>query len=147
MVDVQKETEVSYDDLVKLFEMQQQLATLKAAEAMLRKRVFAHYFPAPTEGSADNKVPLNDGTGAIIQGTHVLNRKVDEGELEKLKEAINADGSNLPKLKFSKLIKWKPEVAIGEYRKLSDEDRLVFDRCLVVTPGMPSVEIKIPARG
>lgn len=146
MVNVQNETEVTYADLVKLFEMQEQLASLKAAEAMLRKRVFAHYFPNPTEGSRDNKVPLNDGTGAIVQGEYVINRKVDEGELEKLKLAIKEEGSNLPKLPFNKLIKWKPEVVISEYRKLSDDERQVFDRCLVVTPGMPGVKIVIPKR-
>ncbi len=146
MVNVEAETEVTYADLVKLFEMQNQLATLKSAEAMLRKRVFAHYFPNPTEGSAKNKVPLNDGTGAILQADHKINRKVDESELEKLKEAIKADGSNLPKLAFTKLIKWKPEVAMGEYRKLSEDDQKVFDRCLVVTPGMPEVKIVIPKR-
>lgn len=146
MADIAQETTVTYDDVVKLFKMQEELTKLKTAEALLRKRVFNHYFPAPTEGSKDNKVPLNDGTGAIIQADHRLNRKVDEGELEKLKEAIKAEGSNLPKLSFSKLIKWKPEVAISEYRKLSDEDRLVFDRCLVVTPGMPEVKIVIPKR-
>lgn len=146
MVDVQNETEITYADLVKLVEMQNQLAALKGAEAMLRRRVFAHYFPNPTEGSKDNKVPLNDGTGAIVQGEHILNRKVDEGELEKLKEAMFAEGSNLPQLDFSKLIKWKPEVSMTEYRKLTDEERQAFDRCLVVTPGMPGVKVVIPKR-
>lgn len=146
MVNVEKETEVTYDDLVKLFEMQKQLAALKAAEAMLRTRVFKHYFPVPVEGSRDNKVPLNDGTGAILQADYRINRTVDESELEKLKVAIKEEGSNLPKLPFSKLIKWKPELAKAEYNKLSDEDKLVFDRCLVVKPGMPEVKIVIPAR-
>lgn len=146
MVDLTQETEVTYADLVKLVKMQDQLAKLKGAEAMLRKRVFAHYFPEPTEGSKDNKVPLNDGTGAIVQGEYVLNRKVDEAELEKLKEAIKEEGSNLPKLQFSKLIKWKPEVATTAYRALSKDEREVFDRCLVVTPGMPGVKVVIPKR-
>ncbi len=146
MVELQKETEVTYEDLVKLFKMQEELAAMKGAEAMLRKRVFAHYFPNPTEGSKDNKVPLNDGTGAVLQADHKVNRKVDESELEKLKEAIKTEGSNLPKLPFTKLIKWKPEVSITEYRKLSEEDQQVFDRCLVVTPGMPEVKIVIPKR-
>jgi hypothetical protein len=146
MVDVTQETEVTYEDLVKLVKMQSQLAKLKGAEAMLRKRVFKHYFPAPTEGSKDNKVPLNDGTGAIVQGEHTVNRKVDEGELEQLKEAIFAEGSNLPQLDFPNLIKWKPEVAIPEYRKLSVSDRYVFDRCLVVTDGMPGLKVVIPKR-
>jgi hypothetical protein len=146
MVDVQEETKVTYDDLVKLVKMQAQLAKLKGAEAMLRKRVFAHYFPNPTEGSKDNKVPLNDGTGAIVQGEHTVNRKVDEGELEKLKEAMFAEGSNLPQLDLTKLIKWKPEVVIPEYRKLSTEEQQAFDRCLVVTDGMPGLKVVIPKR-
>lgn len=147
MVEVQKETEVTYADLVKLFKMQEELAALKAAEAMLRRRVFDHYFPNPTEGSKDNKVPLNDGTGAIVQADHKINRTVDEGELEKLKLAIKEEGSNLPKLPFNKLIKWKPELSKSEYNKLSDDDKQVFDRCLVVKPGMPEVKIVIPKRG
>jgi hypothetical protein len=146
MVDVTQETEVTYADLVRLVEMQTQLANLKGAEAMLRKRVFAHYFPNPTEGSKDNKVPLNDGTGAIVQGEYVLNRKVDEGELEKLKEAMFAEGSNLPQLDFTKLIKWTPEVATRAYRELSKDEQAVFERCLVVTPGMPGVKVVIPKR-
>lgn len=146
MVNIETETKVTYADLVRLVEMQTQLAALKGAEAMLRKRVFAHYFPNPTEGSKDNKVPLNDGTGAIVQGEHVINRKVDEGELEKLKEAMFADGSNLPQLDFTKLIKWTPEVVMAEYRKLSKDDRDVFDRCLVVKDGMPGVKVVIPKR-
>jgi hypothetical protein len=144
MADLTEETAVTPEDLAKWFLIKKQLGELKAVEAMMRKRIFNFYFPAPEEGT--NTFPLKDGTGAELKATHVIDRKVDEGELEALKEAMFAEGSNLPELDLTKLIKWKPELAISEYRKLSDEERLIFDRCLVVKPGMPQVDIKIPKR-
>jgi len=50
-------------------------------------------------------------------------------------------------LDFTKLIVWKPELKLSEYRKLSEAQRQVFDRVLVVKPGSPQVDIKIPKRG
>lgn len=133
-------------DLATWFKKKAQLAKLKGEEAMLRSRIFKFYFPAPTEGSKDNKVPLNDGTGAILQADHVINRTVDEQQLDGLKEAMFAEGSNLPQLDLTKLIKWKPELNKTEYNKLTLEEKQIFDRCLVIKPGSPQLEIKIPKR-
>jgi hypothetical protein len=131
-------------DLVTWFKLKAKLAKIKGEEAMLRSRIFKFYFPTPTEGSKDNKVPLNDGTGAILQADHVINRTVDEQQLEALKEAMFAEGSNLPQFDLTKLIKWKPELAKTEYNKLTTEEKQIFDRCLVVKPGSPQLDIKIP---
>jgi len=147
MVDIQEEVAVTPEDLKTWYALKQELDRVKSAEAMLRSRIFKHYFPTPTEGTKDNKVPLNDGTGAIIQGDYVVNRNVDEAQLDGLRAAMFAEGSNLPQLDLTKLIRWKPELAKSEYNKLSDEERQVFDRCLVIKPGMPGLEIKIPKRG
>jgi hypothetical protein len=133
-------------DVARWYVMQEELTKLKAAEVMLRTRIFKHYFPTPTEGSAGNKYELNDGTGAIVQGDHTINRKVVETEMEALKEAIKAEGSNLPKLPFAKLVRWKPELAKAEYNKLTAEEKAVFDRCLEIKPGTPALEVKIPKR-
>lgn len=146
MVDLTEETAVTAEDFKTWYELNQELSRIKGAEAMLRSRIFKHCFPAPTEGSADNKYPINDGTGAIVQGTYVINRTVDEQQLDALRAAIAEEGSNLPQLDLVKLIKWKPEVVVKEYRGLSDEERHVFDQCLVIKPGMPALEIKIPKR-
>lgn len=142
-------------DVAAWYVMQEQLTKLKAAEVMLRTRIFKHYFPTPTEGSAGNKYELNDGTGAIVQGDHTINRKVLEPELKALEEAMKPqlaeDGvtkvpSNLPRLPLAKLVRWKPELAKAEYNKLTAEERDVFDRCLEIKPGTPSLEVKIPKR-
>jgi len=144
MVDISEEVAVTPQDLVTWFKKKAQLAKLKGEEAMLRSRIFKHYFPNPTEGSKENKVPLNDGTGAILQADHVINRTVDEQQLEGLKEAMFAEGSNLPQLDLTKLIRWKPELNKAEYNKLTADEKLVFDRCLIIKPGSPQMEIKIP---
>lgn len=147
MVDLSDEVAVTPEDLKAWYGLKQELDRVKAAEAMLRSRIFKHYFPTPIEGSAENKVPLNDGTGAIIQGDYVVNRNVDQAQLDALREAMFAEGSNLPQLHLDKLVKWKPELAKSEYNKLSETEKQVFDRCLIVKPGMPGLEIKIPKRG
>jgi len=146
MVDLTEQVAVTPEDLKTWYELKQELARVKGAEAMLRSRIFHHYFPNPTEGSRDNKVPLNDGTGAILQADHVINRTVDEQQLDGLKEAMFSEGSNLPQLDLTKLIRWKPELVKTEYNKLEEHERLVFDRCLVIKPGSPQLEIKIPKR-
>lgn len=144
MVNLTEEIAVTAEDLATWFKLKQQLAEVKGAEAMLRSRIFHHFFPTPTEGSKDNKCPLNDGTGAVLQADYVINRSVDQAQLEGLREAMFAEGSNLPQLHLDQLIKWKPEVSITEYRKLTDEERNVFDRALIIKPGSPQLEIKIP---
>lgn len=133
-------------DLATLYRMQADLAALKSAEAMLRTRLAKHFFPTPTEGSAENKHPLNDGTGAILQMDHTINRKVLEPELDALKSALKEEGSNLPRLPLAKLVKWKPELNKTEYNKLTAEERQVFDRALEIKPGMPQLKVVIPKR-
>jgi hypothetical protein len=146
MADLTEETAVTAEDLKTWYELKAELARVKGAEAMLRSRIFKHYFPNPTEGSKDNKVPLNDGTGAILQADHVINRTVDEQQLEALREAMFAEGSNLPKLDLPKLIRWKPELVKSEYTKLSEDERHTLDQALIIKPGSPQMEIKIPKR-
>lgn len=146
MADLTEATAVSLDELSKWYEMNETLKKLKGTEAMLRRRIADFFFPEPTEGSKDNKHSLNDGSGAVLQMTHSINRTVDEAELEALREAMFADGSNLPQLPLDQIIRWKPELNKAEYNKLTAEEKQVIDRALIVKPGMPSIEIKIPKR-
>jgi hypothetical protein len=150
MADLEEAQAVTPAELAKWFLLKKQLAEVKTAEILLRTRIFKFFFPTPEEGT--NTHPLKDGTGAELKAVHTIDRKVDEGELEALKaalaEAANDEKNNLHGLEFEfdKLIVWKPELKIGEYRKLSEAQREVFDRVLVVKPGSPQVDIKIPAR-
>lgn len=150
MADLEAVTAVTPKELADWYIIKQRMVTDKAAEAMMRTRIFKFFFPTPEEGT--NTHPLKDGTGAELKAVHSIDRKVDETELEALKEALekakedekdNLHGLEIP---FDDLIVWKPELKVAAYRKLTDAQRDVFDRVLVVKPGMPQVDIKIPAR-
>lgn len=151
MADLTEETAVTPAELSKWYLLKKQLGEVKSAEAMMRSRIAKFFFPTPDEGT--NTHPLKDGTGANLKMVHTIDRKVDEGELEALKAAMAAAAENPEdnlhglELDFSKLVVWKPELKIAEYRKLTEAQQQVFDRVLVVKPGMPQLDITIPKRG
>jgi hypothetical protein len=113
---------------------------------MLRSRIAKYFFPNPTEGARDNKHPLNDGTGAVLQLDHKISRNVLEPELDAYREALKVEGNNLPRLPLNKLVKWKPELVKSEYTKLTEEERKVCDGFLDIKPGSPQLSIAIPKR-
>jgi hypothetical protein len=135
---------VTAQELAEWYHLSNDLKLMKAKESALRAKIFGFYFPNPKEGT--NKFDLKDGTGAVLKATHVINRSVEPGSLDALKAAMHQDGSNLPKLCLDELIRYKPELAVSEYRKLTAEEALVFDQCLIIKPGSPSLEITIPKK-
>ena len=147
MPDLTQATTPTVADIAAWYQIHVQLQALKGTEAMLRSRLSKHFFPEPTEGSRDNKMPLNDGTGAILQLDHKINRKVLEPELDALKAAAKEEGSNAPKIAWNKLVKYKPELVTAEYKKLTDEERKYVDGALEIKPGMGELKVVIPKRG
>lgn len=113
-----------------------QATVLKDREMTLRKELFAMAFPKPTEGT--NKLEI--GNGYLLKGDYKLNRRLDEAALPtvlgKLKEI------NYPLI--DRLVKYKPDMSIAEYRKLTDEQRKIMDECLTTSPGSPTLEIVAP---
>jgi hypothetical protein len=128
---------VSNADIAEWYKMKEKLAKLKSAEALLRTKIFKGLFVNPDEGT--NTLPLNDGTGAELKAQHVINRSVDEGALDAMKEVLREK-----KIPVGKLIRWKPELAVGEYRKLTDEERQLFDQVLIIKPGSPQLDVVVP---
>lgn len=137
------ERQVTREHLEEWYAVKKQLEEVKNKEIVLRQFIFAGMFPEPKEGT--NTVPLEDGTGAVLKATHVINRSVQVEPLEELRKSLETD-NNLPKLDLDKLVRWKPEVATKEYRTLTDEERNLFDQVLVIKPGMPGLDIVIPKR-
>jgi hypothetical protein len=138
------ENAVTEADLAEWYRLKNELAKIKQAEGLLRGKIFHYFFPNPKEGT--NKHKLKDGTGAELKATHVINRSVDIGSLTALKAAIAEESSNLPKLPIDELIKWEPKLVKKEYNELTEEEKHVFDQCLVIKDGSPSLEIVIPKR-
>ena len=126
---------VTINDLVVWDKMRQDLTRIKVAEALLRRRVFKHFFPSPTEGT--NKVDL--AAGYVLKGTYEINRDVDEGALQALNESLREKG-----IIAENYLRRKPELKVGEYRKLTKDEATLFDQVLIIKPGMPAIEIVPP---
>lgn len=135
------------DEFFQWYKSTEELAKAKLREATLRARVFRHMVPVPVEGMNTIELdthPLMAGippTGYVFKAQHVISRNIDEGALTtlspKFKEAL---------IVVDKLVKRKPELAVGEYRKLTEEQRKLFDQALIVKPGSPQLEIVLPKK-
>lgn len=129
---------VTQEDLETWSKLQKQLGDLKSAEMLLRIKIFKGLFPAPVEGT--NSVPL--GTeGWVIKAKYPISRKPDVALLTARAPELRAAG-----IVLEDVIRTIPELATGEYRKLTDEQRHLLDQVMEVKPGSPALEIVLPKR-
>lgn len=128
---------ITAEDLRVWDEMKNQLALLRNQEMALRKRIFGALFPNPVEGT--NKHPLANGWE--LKATHTIDRQVDTAAFTSMRELFVKEG-----LPADTLVRWKAELAKAEYNKLTQEEQFKFDRCMVIKPGSPSMEIVLPAK-
>lgn len=129
--------EVTQKDLEQWYAIQNELKALKATEMLLRQKIFKGYFTEPKEGT--NTAPLAHGW--VLKGTYVLNRDVDLATMGAMKEQFIAAG-----VSTDTLVQFKPSLVVKEYRTLTEEQRHLFDRALIIKPGAPSLEIMLPAK-
>lgn len=110
-----------------------ELAAWKAKEMLLRKRIFNGIFPNPIEGIM--KVPI--GNVMTLTAVHKVTRDIDGAALATYVRMFHEQG-----IPIDSLIKYNPSLVISEYRKLSDEQRLMFDHILIIKPGSPTLKIE-----
>ena len=115
----------------------EQIGKLKATEMLLRIKIFKVMFPNPTEGT--NSVPLTNGYE--LKAKYPINRKVLPDMLAAHTKDLKAAG-----IKLGDLIRLTPDLAVGEYRKLTEEQLKLFDQILEIKPGAPALEIVLPKR-
>lgn len=129
---------VTQDDLNAWSEMQQKLSALKSAEMLLRIKIFKGLFPHPVEGT--NSVPL--GTeGWLIKAKYPITRKPDIAMLTARAQELREAG-----IPLDSVIRTVPELATGEYRKLTEEQQKLLDQVMDIKPGSPALEIVLPKR-
>lgn len=104
-------------------------------ERALRQLVADAMFDEPTEGT--NYTPLEGGWKLKL--VYKLDRKIDEAMLATVKEQLAAMNVSL-----DRVVKYKPEVILKEYRELTAEQMNVFDQAIVIKPGTPALEMVPP---
>lgn len=128
--------QVTQEELAEWYRLQAELKRVKTSEMLLRVMIFKGFFPDPREGT--NNFTLPDGH--VLKGGHVINREVDPGSYQALQPQFQQAG-----ILFNDLVKWEPKLKIAQYRTLTEEQRNLFDQCLIIKPGSPSLEIAPPS--
>lgn len=122
-----------YNLLGEWYGLQDQLAQIKEREMQLRKQMFAAFFPTTTEGTAYVEL----AAGWKLKGVG----KIDYGLVA---ETIETILDRLPRGVVQKVIRYKPALVLGEYRKLAEEHRLILAEGVTAKPGAPTLEMIPP---
>ena len=113
------------------------LLLAKEHEMNMRKHIVGRLFPNAKEGT--NNFDLGNGykLTAVVKFNYKFenNDKVQNMIMEL--ERIGSDVS-------ARLVKWKPEPSVTEYRKLTGQHKAIADAAIVITDAAPSLEIKAP---
>lgn len=139
------ENEVTQADLSEWYRLKDQLASVKAAEMLLRTKIYKGLFKDPKEGT--NSLPLAEGW--VIKAKRVINRDIDLASLNV--NSIVDPATQMSRLSShgihpEQLVKWKPELVTVAYRALTAEQMEIFNECLTIKDGSPSIEIVLPAK-
>lgn len=122
---------------------QHQEAARIAAEAStkereLRKQVIQAFAGETVLEEGTNTYDLPN-VGYKLKLKQSYTRKVDEA-------ALTAIADQLPEGTVDKVTRTKIELKVGDYKKLPDDVKFLFDECVITTPGSIAVEIVQPKR-
>jgi len=120
------------------------IAAAKDAEAALRKEVLKECFNFESdEREGTENVEL--GNGYKLKAVFKLNRRLDNKD-EGVDKALTKIEKSGPEGQFvaDRLVKWKPELSLSEYKKLPDKFKKLIDEVLTASPGTPSLELVEP---
>lgn len=109
--------------------VKQQMASLKTREMDLRKLLVAGAFPTPKEGT--NRITLIDGQQLILK--HTIQRNVDRQVLPTIRNQLR---------NFDELFDFKPDLNVKPYRALTEAERNIVDKALIINPGSPQLEVE-----
>lgn len=129
---------ITQDEVHRWYELNKSISVLKTEEMELRKKICSAVFEKPKEGTNSHNLP----EGWVMKMQHVVNRKVDEIAVVANKEEFATHG-----IMLDALVRWKPELKVGDFKKLTPEQQNMMGKVLIITDGSPQLEIVLPKRG
>ena len=122
-----------------------ELAAAKDAEATLRKEVLAEAFAFDPEALREGTENFELGNGYKLKAVFKISRNLNnENEaVDKVLAKIEKTG---PEGVFiaERLVKWKPELSLTEYKKLPEKFKKMFDKVVTSKEAVPSLELVSP---
>lgn len=129
--------EVTMEDLKEWYRLQDELKVIRKTEMLLRTKIFQGLFVEPKEGT--NSMNLPDSY--VLKAKHNITRELDPGAF-----AANRDRFVAAGIYPDTMVQYKPSLVLSAYRELTSEQAMLFDECLIIKPGSPSLEIVLPAK-
>jgi len=131
-----------YADLQKWYDTSEKAAVLREQEMELRKALVTEYMPDAKEGT--NTLGL--GFGKVLKVTVPVTRAVDDAQLDALKKVAAAEGRVSVLALCDVIFNYRPSLAVGEWKDLTDDERKLFADVVTEKPGAPGVKIETPKR-
>lgn len=116
------------------------VAESNALEKELRAKLVEIAFDGKPEIGAANKVDI--GHGCILQCTQPQTLKLDQEALVVLTSDVNNRDNIMPLV--DEIISYSPKASMTEWKRLSDEDRLLFHDVVTEHLGTPALKIVRP---
>lgn len=118
------------------YNKKQELQTVQAQERALRDTVVSIYLSDEEKKEGTNTVKLP--TGDELKIVCGIDRKVDKAIFSNIVEQLMEKGVDV-----NEVVETKVELRVGNYKKLTDEQRKVMDECVTSKWSSPQVSIKI----
>lgn len=127
--------------LQRWLDAQAALAQAKEVENAARKEVVAAYPFDHDKKEGTQTIELANGykLKVVLKQNYNLDKDATDEALDTL-EKIGEDG----KFIAERLVKWKPDLSLTEYRLLKPEHKAVIDKVLTITEGTPALELVEP---
>ena len=121
------------------------LAAAKDAEAALRKEVLAEAFAFNPEALREGTENFELGNGYKLKAVFKISRNLNN-ENEAVDKVLSKIEKTGPEGVFiaERLVKWKPELSVSEYKKLPEKFKKLFDEVVTSKEAMPSLELVAP---
>ena len=121
------------------------LAAAKDAEAALRKEVLAEAFAFDPEALREGTENFELGNGYKLKAVFKISRNLNnENEaVDKVLAKIEKTGTEGVFI-AERLVKWKPELSLTEYKKLPEKFKKLFDEVVISKEATPTLELVAP---
>jgi len=116
------------------------LELAKDFEMSHRKAIVLFAFD-PEKNSGTENVEL--ANGYKLKSVKKLNYNVDQANVNAALDKIEAFGEK-GKVIAERLIKWKADLSLSEYKTLSEEYKAIIDEVITISEGSPTLEIVKP---
>lgn len=109
---------------------------LKDRALEMRKTIASREFDTTKRGTQKKTLESGEELKTVIKHNFNLGARPEvEAALEKL-----------PKHKADRLVKWKPELSLSEYKLLDDDEKKIIDAVLTTSEGAHTLEVKPPKK-